>query len=82
MFESLFKKVENLQVLRTPILKICANGCLVHNMSLNTKKLDQGAIEMFVSEFENKESLCNVMSEIYKNGDAKKSKFQKITLII
>ena len=27
---------------------------------------------MFVSEFENKESLCNVMSEIYKNRDAKK----------
>ena len=27
---------------------------------------------MFISEFENKESLCNVMSEIYKNGDAKK----------
>ena len=32
---------------------------------------------MFISEFENKESLCNVMSEIYKNGDAKKSKFQE-----
>ena len=33
---------------------------------------------MFISEFENTENLCNVMSEIHKNGDAKKSKFQKI----
>ena len=29
---------------------------------------------MFILEFENKES-CNVISEIHKNGDAKKSKF-------
>ena len=27
---------------------------------------------MFISEFQNKESLCNVTSEIYKNGNAKK----------
>ena len=27
---------------------------------------------MFISQFENKESLCNVISEIYKNCDAKK----------
>ena len=27
---------------------------------------------MFISEFESKESLCNVMSEIYKKRDAKK----------
>ena len=33
---------------------------------------------MFISEFENTESLCNAMSEIHKNGDAKKSEFQKI----
>ena len=27
---------------------------------------------MFISEFKNKENLCNVMSEIYKIRDAKK----------
>ena len=47
-------------------------------ISLKSYKLDQGATEMFISEFENTENLCNVMSEIHKNGDAKKSKFQKI----
>ena len=55
-------------------LKTSANGCLVH-----IKKLDQGATEMFFSELEIKESLCNV---IYKIDDAKKSKFQKIVQII
>ena len=29
---------------------------------------------MFISEFESKESLCNVMPEIYKKRDAKKKK--------
>ena len=72
---ALFNKVEGLQVLRTPILKIPTNGCLVQNMSLKTQKPGQGATEMFISKFENKESLCNVMSEIYKNPDAKQSKF-------
>ena len=33
---ALFNKVEGLQVLRTPILKIPTNGCLVQNMSLKT----------------------------------------------
>ena len=33
---ALFNNVEGLQVLRTPILKATANGCLVHNMSLKT----------------------------------------------
>ena len=47
-------------------------------MSLKSYKLDQGGTEMFISEFENAENLCNVISEIHKNGDAKKSKFQKI----
>ena len=42
-------------------------------MSLKSYKLGQGATEMFISE-----SLCNAMSEIHKNGDARKSKFQKI----
>ena len=42
-------------------------------MSLKSYKLDQGATEIFISE-----SLCNAMSEIHKNGDARKSKFQKI----
>ena len=31
---------------------------------------------MFISEFESKESLCFVMSEIYKKRDAKKSNFK------
>ena len=48
-------------------------------MSLKAYKFDQGATEMFISEFENTESLCNTMSEIDKNGDAKKSKLQKIS---
>ena len=46
-------------------------------MSLKSYKLDQGGTEMFISE-----SPCNAMSEIHKNGDAKKSKFQKILRII
>ena len=33
---------------------------------------------MFISKFENKESLCNVMYEIYKNGDAKKASFKRL----
>ena len=37
---------------------------------------------MFISGFENKESLCNVMYKIYKDRDAKKIKFQKIAWII
>ena len=58
MLASLFDEVADFQVLRTPILKKSANGCLVHNISLKTLKLDQGATEMFISEFEIKESLC------------------------
>ena len=38
-------------------------------MSLKTQKLDQGATEMFISEFEKEKSLWNVMSTIYKNPD-------------
>ena len=30
---------------------------------------------MFISKLENKESLCNAVSEIYKNRDAKKVSF-------
>ena len=41
-------------------------------MSLKTKKRNQSATKMFISEFEKEESLWNVMSEIYKNRDAKK----------
>ena len=33
---------------------------------------------MLISEFENKESRCNVMPEIYKNDDAKKS-FERLS---
>ena len=72
MLECLFDKVAGLHVLKSPILKKCANGCLVYNMSLKTLKPDQGATEMFISEFENKESLCNVMSEIYKKREVSK----------
>ena len=67
-----FDEVAGFQVLRTPILKKSANGCLVHNISLKTLKLDQGATEIFISEFEIKESLCNVMSEIYKKREVSK----------
>ena len=79
MLESPFNKVEGLQVLRTPILKTYAKGCLVHNMSSKTLKLDQGATEMFISELKNKESLCNAMSEIYKNRDAKKASLKRLS---
>ena len=47
-------------------------------MPLKAQKLNQGATEALISKFENKENLYNVMSEIHKNGDARKSKFQKI----
>ena len=48
-------------------------------MSLKTQKLDQGATEIFISEYEKEESLWNVMTAIYKNRDAKKkNKFQKL----
>ena len=81
MLESLFNKV-NLQAFRSEehlFRKASAkNDCFVRNMSLKVLKLDQGATEMFVSEFEKEESLWNVMSEIYKNRDVKKTKFQKI----
>ena len=50
-------------------------------MSLKTLKLDQDTTEIFILEFEKEESLGNVMSEIYKNHNAKKSKFQKIPWI-
>ena len=33
---------------------------------------------MFISEFQDKESLCNVMSEIYKNGNVKKASFKTL----
>ena len=52
MLESLFKKDESLQNLRRSISKTSANGCLVHNMSSKAYKIDQGAPEMFISEFE------------------------------
>ena len=69
---SLFDEVAGFQVLRTLILKKSANGCLVHNISLKTLKLDQGATEMLISDFEIKESLCNVMSEIYNKREVSK----------
>ena len=72
MLECLFVKLAGLQILRSPILKKSANRCFVYNMSLKTLKLEQGATEMFISEFENKESPCNVMSEIYKKREVSK----------
>ena len=33
---------------------------------------------MFISEFDNEESFCNVMSEIYKNWNAKKASFKTL----
>ena len=35
-------------------------------------------VQIFISEFENKESLCNVMSETYKSGDAKKASSKRL----
>ena len=46
-------------------------------MSSKAYKIDQGATEMFISEFEYEESLRNVISEICKNGDAKKKQVLK-----
>ena len=37
---------------------------------------------MFISEFENKESIYNVMFKIYNDREAKNSKFQKTAWII
>ena len=51
-------------------------------MSLKAYKLDQDATVMFISEFENTESLCNAMSEIHKKGDAKKKLIPKDFRII
>ena len=33
---------------------------------------------MFISEFEDKESLYNAMSKTYKNRDAKKASFKRL----
>ena len=41
------------------------------------KKLGQDATEMFISEFENKESLCGAISKRYKNRNAKKMQVSK-----
>ena len=43
-------------------------------MSLKVKKFNQGATEMFISEFEIE--FWNVMSKIYKNSIAKKANFK------
>ena len=51
MLESLFNKVAGLQVLRAPNNKTSPNGYF------KNLKLDQGAIEMFISEFATNESL-------------------------
>ena len=47
-------------------------------MSLKAQNLDQGATEMFISEFENKESLCNVMSKYTKAVMRKKASFKRL----
>ena len=57
----LYCSLAGFQVLRTPILK--------------TSGLDQGATEMFILEFKNKESLCNAMSE---NVMRKKASFIRL----
>ena len=67
-----------LKALNIYFKKISANGCFVLNVSIKTQNLDLGTTEMFISEFENKESFCNVISQIYKNRYVKKSKLQKI----
>ena len=67
-----------LKALNIYFKKISANGCFVLNVSIKTQNLDLGTTEMFISEFEKKESFCNVMSQTYKNRYVKKSKLQKI----
>ena len=54
----------------------------MHNLSLKTKKLDQHAIEMFISESEKKESLWNVTSESYKNRNAKNESFKRLSELL
>ena len=58
--------------------KVLGQARLVHNIPLKAIKLNQGTTEMFISKLENKDTLCNVMSEIYKNGDAKKASFKRL----
>ena len=41
--------------------------------SLKAENLDQGATDL-----ENKEGLCNLMSKIYKNRNAKKASFKSL----
>ena len=41
-------------------------------MSLKTKKLDEDATEIFVSDFEKEQKLWNAMFESYKQHDGKK----------
>ena len=48
-------------------------------MYFKTKKLDQDATEMFISEFEKEESLWNVMSKINKSHNAKKASFKRLS---
>ena len=75
MLESLFNKVK-LQAFRSSehlFLKTSAkNGCLVRNMSLKTQKLDQGATEMFISEFEKEKSLWMYCPQCTKTAMPKK----------
>ena len=53
-------------------LQKSVNGCLVHNMSLKTLKLEQGATEMFIFQNSRIKSLWNVMSELYKKCEVSK----------
>ena len=48
-------------------------------VSLKIKKLSQGKTEIFTSEYKKEESLCHVMSQIYKNSNAKKTSFKRLS---
>ena len=49
----------------------------MQNVSLKIKKLDQDAIEMFISEFAQEKSLQTVISKIYKNYSQKNESFKR-----
>ena len=50
-------------------------------MSSKTKKIDQDAADMFISELEKAESLQNVISESCKNIVAKNEGFRRLKVI-
>lgn len=48
-------------------------------VSSKIKKLNQSTTEIFTSEYKKEESLYHVMSQIYKNSNAKKTSFKRLS---